>query len=56
MEMHKPIDVLILAFYVGLIFVMVRPGSQGPKLVDSFTTGLVNLAKAVTGGGTWSDK
>lgn len=36
------------------IFVMVRPGSQGPTLVSSVTGGLSNLVKAATGGGTWA--
>lgn len=36
------------------IFVMVRPGSQGPTLVKNVTGGLSNLIKAATGGGTWA--
>jgi hypothetical protein len=37
------------------IFVMVRPGSQGPKLVSNVTGGLSNLIKSATGGGTWAN-
>lgn len=45
-------------FFVGIIilavlFVMVRPGSQGPGLVSSVSDGLTNILKASTGGGTW---
>lgn len=36
------------------IFVMVRPGSQGPSLVKNVTGGLSNLIKSATGGGTWA--
>jgi hypothetical protein len=36
------------------IFVMVRPGSQGPSLVKNVTGGLSNLIKSATGGGQWS--
>jgi hypothetical protein len=40
--------------YVLVIFLLVRPGSQGPGLVNSITTGTTNLVKAGTGGGSWS--
>lgn len=51
--MNKIGDFLIAVLYVAGIFVLVRPGSQGPKLVDSVTTGTTNLVRAATGGGTW---
>lgn len=35
------------------IFVMVRPNSQGPTLVNNVGSGLTNLLNAATGGGTW---
>lgn len=46
-------------FLVGIvilaaIFVMVRPGSGGPTLVNSVASGLVNLVNAGTGGGGWA--
>lgn len=50
---HKIGDVAILFIYTLMLFLMVRPRSQGPKLVENTTNGLVNLAKAATGGGTW---
>jgi hypothetical protein len=37
------------------IFVMVRPGSQGPTLVTNVTGGLSNLVTSATGGGTWAN-
>lgn len=45
-------------FIVGIviiagIFVMVRPQSQGPTLVDAFGNSMTNLVTAATGGGTW---
>lgn len=45
---------IIIFAYVIVLFVMVRPGSQGPTLVGNLTTGLSNVIKAGTGGGTWS--
>lgn len=50
---NKVGDIVIAVIFVAGIFVMVRPRSQGPTLVDSVTGGLTNLLKAATGGGTW---
>lgn len=36
------------------IFVMVRPGSQGPSLVSNVGSALTNLVSAGTGGGSWA--
>jgi hypothetical protein len=49
------------SFLTGIIiiaglFVLVRPGSQGPKLVSGVSTGLASLVSSATGGGTWSGK
>jgi hypothetical protein len=46
-------DFLIGILYVAGIFVMVRPGSQGPKLVDSIAKSTTGLVTAATGGGGW---
>lgn len=51
--MAKMWDFLIAVLFLAGIFVLVRPKSQGPKLVDSLTTGVTNLVKAATGGGSW---
>ena len=54
--MSGKIGAAILVFaYVIVLFVMVRPGSQGPSLVSNLTTGLSNVIKAGTGGGTWNN-
>lgn len=47
------------AFLTGIVilaalFVMVRPGSQGPTLVSGVSSGLKGLITASTGGGTWA--
>ena len=39
---------------VAALFVMVRPGSQGPSLVSGVSNGLANLIGKATGGGTWA--
>lgn len=44
---------LVGIVYLAVLFVLVRPGSQGPKLVSSVTGGLSNLIKSATGGGSW---
>lgn len=46
-------DFIIGVVVVAGVFVMVRPRSQGPALVNSVTSGMVNLIRAATGGGTW---
>lgn len=45
---------LVGIIIIAVLFVMVRPGSQGPKLVSGVGTGLKGLITASTGGGTWS--
>jgi len=46
-------------FLVGIVvlavlFVLVRPGSQGPSFVSAITGGISNVIQSATGGGTWS--
>jgi hypothetical protein len=41
---------------IAVLFVLVRPGSQGPKLVSGVSSGLAGLVNAATGGGGWSGK
>lgn len=45
---------IIIFAYVIVLFVMVRPGSQGPTLVSNLTSGLSSVIQAGTGGGSWS--
>ena len=46
-------EYLVLLGWVAIIFVLVRPGSQGPALVTNSLSGVSNVVKASTGGGTW---
>ena len=39
---------------IAVIFVLVRPGSQGPTLVSGVSSGLAGLVNAATGGGGWA--
>jgi hypothetical protein len=45
---------IIIFAYVIVLFVLVRPGSQGPAFVKNVSGGLSNVIKAGTGGGQWS--
>jgi hypothetical protein len=49
-------DWLMFLLVVAIIFLFLRPGSQGPTFVDRIGKTLVNLVTAVTGGGGWSGK
>lgn len=51
--MEKFWEYMFLGGYAMIIYVMVRPGSQGPALVSNTFGGLASLAKAETGGGSW---
>lgn len=39
---------------IAILFVMVRPGSQGPSLVTSVSSGVKGILGKATGGGTWA--
>lgn len=39
---------------IAVLFVLVRPGSQGPSLIKSVSGGLQGLIGKATGGGTWA--
>jgi hypothetical protein len=39
---------------LGALFVLVRPGSQGPALITGVGGALTGLISAATGGGTWA--
>jgi len=38
---------------IAILFVLVRPGSQGPSLVTNVSGALTGLINAATGGGGW---
>lgn len=52
--MDKLGDWLILMAYAAIIFVLVRPKSQGPSLVTAFAQGIQGIVTSATGGGSWS--
>lgn len=56
MGSSKVFDVILAFAWVSLIFVLVRPGSQGPGFVGAISNGLKGVITASTGGGTWSGK
>lgn len=51
--MNKVADVALGVIIVAAIFVMVRPGSQGPGLINSIGNAFTGSLRAATGGGTW---
>ena len=52
--MEKVGEWLVLTVYCAMIFVMVRPGSQGPALVTAIGNSISAVTNAATGGGGWS--
>lgn len=44
---------LVILGYTALLFVLVRPNSQGPGFVSAVGNAMSNLVKASTGGGTF---
>jgi hypothetical protein len=47
---------IVIFAYAIVLFLMVRPGSQGPALVSAIGNSTTAVIKAGTGGGTWSGK
>lgn len=47
---------LVGIIYLAVLFVLVRPGSQGPTLIKNVSDGLSSLVNAGTGGGGWAAK
>jgi hypothetical protein len=54
--MGKVGDWFILLLYVAALFLLVRPGSKGPTLIDSVTKGVARMVNSATGGGGWGKK
>lgn len=44
--------ILVLVVYAGIIFTLVRPGSQGPGLISAIATGISDIIKAGMGDGS----
>jgi hypothetical protein len=47
---------LIAVVYLAALFVLVRPGSQGPTLVTNASDGIASVINSGTGGGGWAAK
>lgn len=45
---------VVIFAYAIVLFLLVRPGSQGPALIGAGGTALKNVISAGTGGGTWA--
>lgn len=53
--MSKDITSFLLAVvYLAVLFVLVRPGSQGPSFITNVTNGIASVINAGTGGGGWA--
>lgn len=44
---------LVIIGYTAMLFVLVRPNSQGPGFVNAIGSAMSNLVTASTGGGTF---
>lgn len=51
--MDKVADIAAGVLTVAIIFVLVRPGSQGPGFVTAVGNAYSSVIGAATGGGTW---
>lgn len=47
-------EFIILIAYVAMLFVLVRPKSQGPTLVTNAANGIASVIGAATGGSSWN--
>lgn len=47
------VGAFVVVVYLAALFVLVRPNSQGPALINNVSNGLTGLIKAATGGGNW---
>jgi len=45
---------IVIMAYVVVLYVLVRPGSQGPSFVSNVSSGIQGIISASTGGGTWA--
>jgi len=44
---------IVIFAYAIVLFLLVRPGSQGPNVISATADGIANVIKAGTGGGAW---
>jgi hypothetical protein len=52
--MNNVVDVFSAFVVLAGIFVLVRPGSQGPSLIKNVFSGFSGVIGSATGGGSWS--
>lgn len=45
---------IVIIAYVVVLFVLVRPGSQGPQFVSNVSNGVAGVINAATGGGSFA--
>jgi len=45
---------VVIFAYAIVLFLLVRPGSQGPGLIKNTGGAISSVVKAGTGGGTWA--
>jgi hypothetical protein len=45
---------IVIFAYAIVLFLLVRPGSQGPGLISALGSGVSGVISAGTGGGGWS--
>lgn len=50
----SPGEAFVLIIYLAAIYTMVRPGSQGPALVQTIGNTLSSIITAATGSGAWN--
>jgi hypothetical protein len=55
MRLGDNVGTFVLALiYIAILFVLVRPASNGPAFITAITGGMVNLVSMATGGGSLS--
>ena len=54
MMKRNVLEVVLLVIYLGAVFTLVRPGSQGPVLVGNIGDAVSGLISAAVGTGGWS--
>ena len=52
--MDRTAGSFLTGIIIAVLFVLVRPGSQGPSLVKNVSGALTGLVQSATGGGTWA--
>jgi hypothetical protein len=51
--MKNVTEIFVLIIYLAMLFVLVRPQSNGPTLVENAGSAFEGVLSAATGGGSW---